>query len=224
MKPNSVINLLYGILALAIALAIAAALFYGIKYSYSKTESAIDCNPETLTFDTPDQQYWYLLDKIDNGFTQVELCTILGPEHKDINILDPKGEQPDYEVGANPETQRLLDEALWSYCLQTSDLFATVCNYMRSNKDYDSKLTNLLSNIFYRQTAYLNKYASDLMKKDAEGNTFKYERECLESVIDSRFAEEERLLEYLTEETPMARAQREAALDPDPKKFETIKP
>ena len=157
-----------------------------IAYEFSHKEPKVE---NTITFQNPDEYYMDELSRMERSFQENGLAYLLGPDWKNSQ----------YTVDENPEVQEKLDQLLWKYCLQTSDLFGMVCGYMREQDDHSDKLFDVLFNILYRQNEALQKYASVRMKKDADINTFKYEEESLSSVFNHEIYQQTRLLECLQE-------------------------
>ena len=165
------------------------ALIVGAVVWEHNLEKSLPKVEDTITFERPDQFYMDQIFRMERFFQENGLGYLLGPDWEDVT----------YVVDADPTVQKELDQLLWHYCLQTSDLFAMVCNYMREQDDHSEKLFGVLFNIMYRQNEVLQKYASDLMKKDADINTFRFEEESLSSVINNDIYQQTRLLDILQE-------------------------
>lgn len=135
---------------------------------------------------TPEQTSADLLQKCNDEFINVGLYTILGENNMD-----------DYVVDADPQVQRKIDEILWGYCQKTSNIFSMQCKSMRERLYYDSSAFDVLTSIIWRQKLFLDKYASEQMKRDADVNTFKYEEEILASVLDPYITNQSRVMELI---------------------------
>lgn len=149
-----------------------------------------EVTPAVIHYDNSADYYLDWFFKMEKGFKETELPYILGPDNLDT-----------YTVGVDSTVQRKLDEALWRYCLRTSDLFGTMCSYMNGKRDYSDRMFDVLATIVNSQETYLQKYASDLMKKDAKHNTFRFEEESLTKVVNQTLYKESRLLDWLNSKT-----------------------
>ena len=123
---------------------------------------------------------------LDNNFKEGALKYILGPNYDEEYIVD-----------SNSKTQNELDKAVWGYCASTSHLFGSLCNYMIKNDYNNDNAYNVLFNIVYRQKEYLNKYASDRMKKDARSNTFEFEEKTLSKLVNYTASKQNTIFECI---------------------------
>lgn len=150
----------------------------------------VDTTPAVIQYDNSADYYLDWLFMMEKNFQETELGSIVGPDNLES-----------YTVGADSTVQRKLDEALWGYCLRTSDLFGAMCSYMNEKRDYSDRMFDVLTAVVNSQETYLQKYASDLMKKDAKHNTFRHEAEYLTKVVNETLYKESKLLDWLNSKT-----------------------
>lgn len=189
MKPQIEDKIVAGVLIVIAAICFGCAIQYhrAVKKLTDKIcENPAPEVPDVIHYDNAADYYLDWFFKMEKGFEETELGYIIGNDNLDT-----------YTVDADSTVQRKLDEALWSYCLRTSDLFGTICGYMNDKRDYDDRMFDVLATIINSQETYVNKYGSDLLKTDAKHNTFGYEEECLTKVLDNTFHKSTRILDYL---------------------------
>lgn len=175
-------------IAILFAAAIVIAGIMGINDSNKKADLAVPETEEVVKFyDDVADYYLDIIIRMEKSLTDTELPFYLGSDLEN------------YTVDADSTVQRHIDEILWRFCLRTSDEFARVCDYMNDKRDYRDEMFNVLNNIVYRQDLYVQKYGSDLMKKDAVNNTYRFEEEKLTGVVNQTLYKENRLLAALNE-------------------------
>ena len=193
MKPQTVDKIVTGVIIVIAVICFGCAIQYhrAVKKLTDKIcENPTPEVPAVIHYDNAADYYLDWFFKMEKRFKETGLGTIVGKDNLDT-----------YTVGADSTVQRKLDELLWKYCLQTSDLFGTVCGYMNEKRDYSDKMFDVLATIVNSQETYVQKYGSDLLKEDAKQNTFKYEEERLTEVVNQTLYKESRLLDYLKSKT-----------------------
>lgn len=149
-----------------------------------------EVTPAVIHYDNSADYYLDWFFRMEKGFKETELGYIIGPDNLES-----------YTVDADSTVQRKLDDALWRYCLRTSDLFGSICSYMNEKRDYSDRMFDVLATIVNSQETYVNKYGSDLLKTDAKHNTFGHEKEFLTKVVNQTLYKESRLLDWLNSKT-----------------------
>ena len=188
MKEDKIIA---GILiAVAVVIGVLAAKEYTATRRLVDKIYEVDTAPAVIHYDNSADYYLDWFFRMEKNFRETELGTIVGLDNLES-----------YTVGADFTVQRKLDEALWGYCLRTSDLFGSICSYMNEKRDYSDKMFDVLATVVNSQDTYLQKYASDLMKKDAKHNTFGYEAESLTKVMNQTLYKKSGLLDWLNSKT-----------------------
>ena len=151
-------------------------------------EISKEAESSVIHYDNPADYYLDWFFRQEKGFKENDLGYIIGKDNLDT-----------YTVDADYTVQRKLDEALWSYCLRTSDLFGCICGYMNDKRNYDDRMFDVLATIVHSQETYVQKYGSDLMKTNAKCNTFKFEEEKLTEVLNNTFHKTSGLMNHLKE-------------------------
>ncbi len=188
MKEDKIIAAILFVIAIACGV-------LGFRH-YIATQRLVDkitseeTEPAVIHYDNSADYYLDWFFKMEKGFKETELPYILGPDNLDT-----------YTVDVDSTVQRKLDEALWRYCLRTSDLFGSICSYMNEKRDYSDRMFDVLATIINSQETYVNMYGSDLLKTDAKHNTFRFEEESLTKVVNQTLYKESRLLDWLKTKT-----------------------
>lgn len=155
-----------------IGLVIGMAAFCILLYSFSKKPTSVpEQTVQRIYEEHPEELTLEFLFKEDHRF-------------KDIGLKFCIGDDPDYVIDANPEIQKNVDRLVQAYCLNTSRLFATLCDQMKSTDHYDDNAYNVLFNIVYRQQEYLKRYASPGLKNSTATDVFRQEMELISSLPD----------------------------------------
>lgn len=191
MKPQTVDKIVAAILVvIAVGIGVLAARHYIATQRLVDKIYEVDTTPAVIHYDNSADYYLDWFFRMEKSFQETELGYIIGPDNLDT-----------YTVDADSTVQRKLDEALWSYCLRTSDLFGTICSYMNEKRDYSDRMFDVLATIINSQETYVNKYGSDLLKTDAKHNTFGYEAESLTKVMNQTLYKKSGLLDWLNYKT-----------------------
>ena len=146
--------------------------------------------PAVIHYDNAADYYFDLLRKMQDSLLDTELPFYIPDLTK-------------YTVDANPTLQHKVDESLWGYCLRTSDLFRSTCNYMTEKREYGDKMFNVLICIVFAQDISINDYGSDMLKRKVAQDVFLQEKEMLTEVVNQTLDKKcpNRLMEVLENKT-----------------------
>ena len=181
---------------LAILFAVAIVIMGVVAIYDSKVNKTVDevtkveDEPAVKHFDDPADYYFDLLSKMQTGLLETELPFYI----KDLTK---------YTVDENPTLQHNVDKSLWGYCLRTSDLFRSTCNYMTEKREYGDKMFNVLICIVFTQDISINDYGSDMLKQKVAQDVFLQEKEMLTEVVNQTLDKKcpNRLMEVLESKT-----------------------
>lgn len=193
MKPQTVDKLVAVILIVIAVICLGCAIHYHRaveKVTDKICENPAPEVPAVIHYDNAADYYFDLLSKMQAGLLDTELPFYI----KDLTK---------YTVDANPTLQHKVDESLWGYCLRTSDLFRSTCNYMTEKREYGDKMFNVLICIVFTQDISINDYGSDMLKKKVAQDVFLQEKEMLTEVVNQTLDKKcpNRLMEVLESKT-----------------------
>lgn len=149
-----------------------------------------ETEPAVIHYDNSADYYFDLLRKMQDGLLDTELPFYI----KDLTK---------YTVDADSTLQHNVDKSLWGYCLRTSDLFRSTCNYMTEKREYGDKMFNVLICIVFTQDVSINDYGSDMLKQKVAQDVFLQEKEMLTEVVNQTLDKKcpNRLMEVLENKT-----------------------